>query len=96
MEALAFAVQLLNALPPLLAAGIEVTELVQAGNARIKKMQDEKRDPTDAEWKELNDRITAHQKELHASDPAPTPTPGPVAQPSTEPVVNAGAASQPR
>lgn len=68
MTILAFALQLLNALPPLLAAGIQVTELIQASNAKIKVMQDENRDPTQAEWDEQDKRIAALRDVLHDND----------------------------
>lgn len=68
MTILAFALQLLNALPPLLAAGIQVTELIQASQAKIKAMQDEGRDPTQAEWDEQDARIMVLRDVLHLPD----------------------------
>lgn len=65
MPALLYATQLLGMLPSLLAAGQNVAELVQHGNASLKAMADEKRDPTPAEWDELNAKIRALQDELH-------------------------------
>ncbi len=55
--ALAFAMQMLGQLPALISAGIDVYDLVVKTNDSLKKMQDENRDPTDAEWDALNDAI---------------------------------------
>lgn len=65
MPALAFAVQLLTALPGLLKAGIDVTTLITESTASLGKMQAENRDPTDQEWLELNQRIDQLRQELH-------------------------------
>lgn len=64
--ALAFAMQLLSSLPSLIEAGVAVGDLISNGNAKLKAFDDEKRDPTDAEWDELNATIAAKRKELHA------------------------------
>jgi len=66
MQALLYATQLLGMLPSLLAAGKNVADLVQSGNAALKAMADENRDPTPAEWDALNAKIKALQDELHA------------------------------
>lgn len=66
MQALLYATQLLTMLPSLLAAGKNVVELVETGNAALKAMADENREPTPDEWDALNARIKALQKELHA------------------------------
>ena len=66
MSALLYATQLLGMLPSLLAAGKSVVDLVESGNAALKAMADEKRDPTPAEWDALNVKIKTLQDELHA------------------------------
>lgn len=65
--ALAFAVELLSSLPGLISAGVQVVDLIQNGQAKLKLFDAEKRDPTPAEWDELNASIAAKRKELHAS-----------------------------
>ncbi len=65
MGALAFATQLLSSLPSLIEAGVAVVDLVKNGSAKLKVFADEKRDPTDAEWAELNASIEAKRAELH-------------------------------
>ena len=66
MTALAFAVQLLSSLPGLIAAGVEVVGLIEKGNEKLKQFAAEKRDPTAAEWEELNAEIAAKRRELHS------------------------------
>jgi len=66
MEALAYALQLLNVLPALITAGRDVSTLVTQGQAAIEAMITDKRDPTPAEWDALNAQIKALQDELHA------------------------------
>jgi hypothetical protein len=65
MNALAMALQLLNALPTLIAAGIEVKGLIEEETAKLQTMADEGRDPTPAEWDALNTRIEGLRAELH-------------------------------
>lgn len=52
--ALSFAIQVLNLLPGLIQAGIEVASLIQTTATALKAMHDEGRDPTDAEWEALH------------------------------------------
>ncbi len=66
--ALIYATQLLGMLPSMIAAGRSITDLVQTGNAALKLMQEEGRDPTPAEWDALNAQIKALQQALHAQD----------------------------
>lgn len=66
MTALAFASQLLGALPALIAGGVEILGLIEEGNAKLKQFDEEKRDPTDLEWSDLNDRIEELRGELHS------------------------------
>ena len=63
--ALAFATQLLASLPQLIAAGVEVTGLIERGKAKLQAFQDEDRDPTPGEWEELNTAIEQKRSELH-------------------------------
>ena len=65
MSALTFAMQMLGQLPSLIEAGIDVYDLVVKTNTSLKAMQDENRDPSDAEWEALNDAI----EELRAGRP---------------------------
>lgn len=66
MGQLMFAMQVLEALPGLLATGRDVVQLVQNTNASLAKMQVEARDPTDEEWRVINEQIAELRKELHA------------------------------
>lgn len=66
MGGLAFAVNLLTALPALIQAGVDVTNLVNDSADKLKSMQDEKRDPSPQEWADLNAQIAALRGELHA------------------------------
>lgn len=66
MQALAFAIQLLDVIPSLIAAGRDVAALVSDGKAKIEAMQAENRDPTPAEWDSLNAQIKALRDELHS------------------------------
>lgn len=64
--ALLFATQVLGALPQLIQDGQEVAGLVTTANTALKAMQDEKRDPTPAEWDAVNAHLRELQGELHA------------------------------
>jgi len=64
--AIAYALQLLNALPQLVQAGIDITAAVSSAKSKLELMQSENRNPTEAEWQELNDSISALRKELHS------------------------------
>lgn len=66
MGALPFAIQLLTSLPSLIQAGVDITNLVSDSTEKLKSMQAENRDPTPAEWDELNARIKSLRGELHA------------------------------
>lgn len=65
--ALLYATQILGILPQLISAGSNVVDLVNHGNAALAAMQTEKRDPTPAEWDELNAKIKALQDQLHSA-----------------------------
>lgn len=62
---LAFAIQLISALPALVQAGRDITSLVTDGTKALEAMQREKRDPTGAEWQALNKQIADLRNELH-------------------------------
>jgi hypothetical protein len=64
MNALAYALQLLQALPALIQAGQDAADLV----ARVKEMHDQGRDPSPGEWDDLNARIATLRGDLHADD----------------------------
>lgn len=57
MPALAFAIELLDTIPSLIGAGVDVIDLVTRGNDSLKSMKEESRDPSDAEWAELHRTI---------------------------------------
>lgn len=65
-SALAYALQLLTAVPQLIQAGTEVVAMVNKGRDKVAAFEAEKRDPTAAEWQELNDEISRLRGELHA------------------------------
>ena len=62
---IAYALSLLTELPGLIASGKQVIDLIQTGSTALKAMQTENRDPTAAEWDQLNARIKALRDELH-------------------------------
>ncbi len=64
--AIMYALQILEAIPSLIAAGKSVTALVTDGTKAVKAMQAEKRAPSQAEWDALNAQIKALRDELHA------------------------------
>lgn len=65
-SALGFAIQLLSTLPQLIMTGQNVTYLIQRSSTALKAMQEEGRDPSDAEWDELNAHIGRLRTELHS------------------------------
>jgi len=64
--ALIYAIQILSQLPALIAAGVEVASLITNGTKALEDMQATGRNPTDAEWEELNSSIEELGKRLHA------------------------------
>lgn len=66
--ALDYALKALQALPGLIAAGRDVTELAAETGQRLKDMRDEGRDPTPGEWDDLNARIDVLRGRLHSDD----------------------------
>ena len=65
MNAIMYALQVLEALPGLIAAGQSVVALVQNTSEALKRMQAESRDPTDQEWVTLNIQIEQLRNKLH-------------------------------
>ncbi len=63
--ALMMALQLLQSLPALIAAGAEVKGLIEDQTAKLKDMADTGRDPTPQEWDELNAQIDNLRASLH-------------------------------
>lgn len=63
--ALMMALQLLQSLPALIAAGAEVKGLIEDQTAKLKDMADTGRDPTQEEWNELNAQIDKLRASLH-------------------------------
>lgn len=63
--ALTMALQLLQSLPALIAAGAEVKGLIEDQTAKLKDMADTGRDPTQQEWDELNAQIDKLRTSLH-------------------------------
>ncbi len=66
MGAIAYALQLLAALPPLIEAGINIKNTIEEATSALGKMQTEKRDPTVEEWNALNNQIVVLRARLHA------------------------------
>lgn len=64
--ALLYATQILGLLPALMSAGKDIATFIANSNAALKAMQAEDRDPTPAEWDQLNEHIRMLQAELHA------------------------------
>jgi hypothetical protein len=61
-----YALQLLSALPGLIQAGVEITSTVTSATQKLEELDAQGRDPTPAEWLELNQRIAKLRGELHA------------------------------
>lgn len=64
--ALQYALQLLQALPPLIQAGVNVAHVVTVAHSRLETFEAEGRDPEADEWAELNDLIDAQRAKLHS------------------------------
>lgn len=61
-----FAIVLLQNLPALIAAGVDISGLITDANARIAAAQREKREPSPQDWDWLNGTIKELQDRLHA------------------------------
>ena len=64
--ALYYALQVLQAIPTLIAAGQNISGLVSQSTTALNAMIAEKRNPSDAEWDALNAAIKALRDQLHA------------------------------
>lgn len=76
MNALAYALQLLTQVVPLIAQSAHAKADYEHGTAQLQKMAEEKRDPTQAEWDELNAKTTELRRLLHAGEGASSSAPG--------------------
>jgi hypothetical protein len=63
---LLYAIQLLNALPGLIATGQNLLTVVQQHRDALERMHAENRDPTQEEWDALNASINALRSQLHS------------------------------
>lgn len=63
--AIAYALQVLGALPALISDAQKAKTLIDEASANLVNMQNEKRDPTPAEWSALNARIDDLRAQLH-------------------------------
>lgn len=63
--AMLMAIQILQALPALIKAGVDITALVEDQAAKLKKMDEEQRDPTAEEWDDMNRIIDGLRGHLH-------------------------------
>lgn len=66
MPVLTIATTVLQLLPSLIQAGIDVMGLLQSTNKVITNAQAAGRDPTDAEWAALDTQISALRAQLNA------------------------------
>lgn len=62
--ALDFALKLLEALPQLIQAGQDATDLI----GQLKEMRDTGQDPSPGQWDDLNARIDLLRGQLHSDD----------------------------
>lgn len=60
-----FALTLLQELPGLIKAGVDVTRMVTEGTQKLHQFDTEGRNPTAAEWDSLNAEIRRLRGELH-------------------------------
>lgn len=66
MGTLTLATTILQALPGLIQAGLDVVALVNSTNGVITKAQAEDRDPTPAEWQVLDDMLSDLRRRAQA------------------------------
>ena len=62
--ALALAIQALEVLPTLISASAEALGFINSTTTALRTMQAQNRDPTDAEWAELNAQIATLRTQL--------------------------------
>lgn len=92
MNALAYALQLLQSVPMLVQAGHDVSAAIQRGRQKVEQFQAEGRDPTPTEWDELTQQINGLRTELHAGQqPANVAASGVVLAPGQAGAVQPGA-----
>lgn len=65
--ALLYAIQVLTAAPALITGFQNVKDMLADAATKLQAMVDEKRDPTPAEWDELNAQIDALRQQLHSA-----------------------------
>ncbi len=63
---LMYMLQVLNAIPALIASGESVMGLVNKTTVAIQNMQAENRNPTDEEWADLHKEIDTLRAQLHS------------------------------
>ncbi len=69
--AIVFASAILELAPAVISAGIDAYEFFTWADAKVRAFKDEKRDPTPAEWNELNAKTAEMRTLLHTDDPTP-------------------------
>ena len=62
-----YALQLLQALPGLIATGLNVMSIINQGTTALQNMVAEKRNPSEAEWDALNAVTAELRKQLHSA-----------------------------
>lgn len=62
-----YALQLLQALPGLIATGQNVMSIINQGTTALQNMVAEKRNPSEAEWDALNAVTAELRKQLHSA-----------------------------
>lgn len=63
-----YAIKLINAIRTAIEAGKDVAAILKHGSDALHLMQMENRDPSDAEWAELDDKIDSLRIALQASE----------------------------
>lgn len=66
MGALAFLTAFLPKVPAYVAAGAQLANVISIGLEKSKQLEAENRDPTDADWDEVNASIAAKRARLHS------------------------------
>jgi hypothetical protein len=67
---LTLVIAFLQALPKLIAAGVDIYQATQKFVTVLTKVRDENRDPTSQEWDTLHAQLRADEQALQADDPA--------------------------
>lgn len=67
--AFAFLAQLLPLVPDVVKGVTAAVEAWDVGTGMLRNMVDENRDPTPAEWDEINGRLGRIRSDLHTDDP---------------------------